>query len=155
MQAIDVLQNPGSTTKFFKALTDDYVLEVLDSGICGQVFQRITVIKLDKIPIMLNLSSTNVNNPIFVDILQNALTAPIGERLFASGSQISRDEMTIRTTTVKDINNQVIAGYIKALKINDDLCYRYSIFKSEQEAMELNEYVLPGLTTILNKYNNI
>ena len=149
---MEVLLNPGSTTKFFKALTHDYILEVLDSGVYEQMFQRITVIKLDQIPVMLNLSSTSIHNNVFMDILQSSLTTPIGKRLFASGSKICRSEMTIKHTIVNNINNQIIAGYLRALKIDNELCYRCSIFKSEQETMQLSEYVLPGLEEILSKY---
>ena len=152
MQAIEVLENPGSTTKLFKALTDDYVLEVLDSGVYAGIFQRITLIKLDQIPVMLGLSATCTTNQLFMDILQNAATTPIGSKLFAPDSKILRGEMIIKKIAVKEIVNPIIFKYIRTMNIDDKLYYRYSIFKSGQETMELNEYVLPGLDVILNKY---
>lgn len=152
MQAIKVLQNPGSTTRFFGSLTDDYLLEVLYSGLDETFYQRITVIKLDNIPVMLNLSSTHVNNRSFMNILQNAQTSPIGNSLFADGSKISRGEITIAQIRLNEINNQVVSEYMQAMNIYEDLYYRYSIFSHRQETMELTEYALPGLDMILDKY---
>jgi chorismate-pyruvate lyase len=152
MQVLEFLGNPGSTTKLFKALTDDYVLEILGCGVYAGVFQRITLIKLDQIPVMLGLSVTQTTNPLFMDIIQNTATAPIGNRLFDADSTISRGEMIVRKIAINDIANQVVFKYVRDMNIDDELYYRYSVFRSGQEAMELNEYILPGLEVILNKY---
>lgn len=154
MNLEQIIYDPGSTTKAFKYLTDDYKLEILFSGFDKNLFKRTIVIKLDDIPVMLAVSETQVSNDLFLDILQNAHHTPIGVKLFSPELAIKRGEMQVTQINVEMIDDLIVANYIKALNISERLFYRTSIFTSNMQIMELKEYILPGLEVIINNYND-
>ncbi|MCE3269106.1 MAG: hypothetical protein K0R49_1358, partial [Burkholderiales bacterium] len=63
----NIVYDPGSTTKSFKYLTNNYKLEILFSGLCKDTFKRIIVINLDDTPVMLASSETLLSNKLFLD----------------------------------------------------------------------------------------
>lgn len=148
----DIVYDPGSTTKAFKYLTDKYTLDILFSGFDGELFKRTIVIKLDDIPVMIATSETIVSNDLFLDILQNAHTTPIGVKLFSPKLGIKRGDMTVTQRDITTIDDVLISNYIKALGVDKNLYYRASSFTHDKQTMELKEYILPGLEVIINKY---
>lgn len=148
-----ILYDPGSTTKAFKFLTSDYTLDVLFSQVEDGHFKRVVVIKLDQIPVMVALSMTNICNPLFLDILQNSATTPIGVRLFASDSSISRGIMQVTKISLALVFDNTIKQYISTIADINEIYHRQSVFSHENETLELHEYVLPGLKEILAKYS--
>ena len=153
MNWIDFVNDPGSTTKAFKLLTTDYKLEILSSNFTVSGFERIIVIKLDKIPVMVAISTTSHKDCLFLDILKNAENTPIGVKLFEQGSSIKRGNMSVTPIKINKINSQVIKQYILQNVVVDTLYLRRSSFTCRGESMELSEYVLPGLKQIFDKYN--
>lgn len=148
----DIVYDPGSTTKAFKFLTNNYNLEVLLSQVEGDCFQRIVRISLDGMPVMIALSTTKLKNSLFLDILQNAHNIPIGVRLFAPGSGITREAMQVSKLDYAMLDNNRVKTYIPPIKPDEVLYYRSSVFNCGAESMELKEYVLPGLKYICEKY---
>lgn len=149
----DIVYDPGSTTRAFKVLSTDYKLEVLFSDFESDSFKRTIVISLDSVPVMVASSITNQESPIFLDILQNSQSIPIGVRLFAPDSGISRGEMKVTPVELYDIDDRFVVSYIQSLEIDKDLYYRESTFKHGTQLMQLKEYVLPGLKYIIDKKN--
>lgn len=147
----EFLADYGSTTQHFKSWSNDYFLEVLDQGVIGDSFQRLVVIYLDKIPVMLGYSKCKLDNFIFTDILKNAGLIPIGVRLFAPESGISRVEADIGLIDFNDIENSKIKNYLFEAKYTQKIHYRSSSFVVLNQSMKLIEYVLPGLIEILAK----
>ncbi len=148
----DIVYDLGSTTKAFKYLSDDYKLEILYSDFEGDLFKRIIVIKLDDIPVMIAISETNISDGLFLDILQNAYTTPIGTKLFSPELGIKRGDMRVIRVNIADINDHLISCYIKELGVAGELYLRISRFTCKKQTMELKEYILPGLEVIINKY---
>lgn len=151
----DIIYDPGSTTKAFKLFSSDYSLDILFSGFADELFKRIVVIKLDSIPVMVASSTTKPTDLLFLDILQNSATRPIGVRLFGDDSGISRGEMIVNKTTTAYVTDPIVLEYLEHIVPNGELYFRQSIFSYEDEQMRLDEYVLPGLEYIIDKYNNI
>ncbi len=152
MNCDDIVYDPGSTTKAFKFLTDDYKLDILYSGFEGDLFKRTIVIKLDDVAVMVATSETKNSDSLFLDILQNANTTPIGVKLFSPQYGIKRGDMVVTKRTIAAIDDQIVLNYIKKLEIKEDLYFRTSIFSCDKQNMELKEYILPGLEQIINKY---
>src|SRR6185437_4361315 len=150
----DIVYDPGSTTKAFKYLTDNYTLEILFSGFDGELFKRTIVIKLDDIPVMIATSETKVSNDLFLDILQNAQTTPIGVKLFSPKLGIKRGDMIVTQRNIAAIDDILISNYMKALGMDKEFYFRTSTFTYDTQTMELKEYILPGLELIINKYNS-
>ncbi|HLX52917.1 MAG TPA: hypothetical protein VKR58_03200 [Aquella sp.] len=148
----DIVYDPGSTTKAFKYLTDDYKLEILFSGFDNGLFKRTIVIKLDDTPVMIATSGTKASNDLFLDILQNAHTTPIGVKLFSPQLGIRRGDMIVTQKALRTIDDEVISDYMKTLDIDKDLYFRTSTFTHDEQSMELKEYILPGLKLIIDKY---
>jgi chorismate-pyruvate lyase len=148
----DIVYDPGSTTKVFKFLTDDYKLDILYSGFAGDLFRRTIVIKLDDVPVMIATSETKKSDELFLDILQNTNTTPIGVKLFSPQYSIKRGEMIVTKRIIAAIDDQVILDYIKKLEVKEELYFRTSMFTYNKQSMELKEYILPGLEQIVNKY---
>jgi chorismate-pyruvate lyase len=149
----DIVYDPGSTTKAFKILTSDYKLDVLFSDFDNNLFKRVIVINLDQVPVMVALSATKITNNLFLDILQNAHTTPIGLRLFAPDSCIRRGSMLVSTLDISEISDQTILNYLHTINHDNQLYFRSSIFTYGHETMYLGEYILPGLKQIIDKYN--
>lgn len=146
----EFLRDPGSTTGYFSQLTDDYKLEILHHGINGDSFERIIAIYLDKVPCMLAVSRSKIEFPLFLDILQNAKHVPIGTRLFAPDSGISRINLQITKATTKDIYDAEMLGFMHKMNYTTDEFYcRKSDFMYQEQIMHLDEYCLPGLIDIL------
>ncbi|MCC2625440.1 MAG: hypothetical protein K0R14_1313 [Burkholderiales bacterium] len=148
----DIVYDPGSTTKAFKVLTDDYKLDILYSDFEGDLFKRTIVIRLDDVPVMIATSETRKSNSLFLDILQNANTTPIGVKLFSPEFCIKRGEMMVTQRSIAAIDDNIVLDYIKRLKVNEELYFRISTFSYNKQSMELKEYILPGLEQIINKY---
>lgn len=152
MNYLDVINDPGSTTKAFKILSTDYELEVLSSKEDGGLFKRVVVIKLDQVPVMVALSQTSIDSLVFLDILKNAATTPIGVKLFAPNSQIVRGKMAVKNITLNQIQDKVIRDYLEPIVTNEsELYHRQSVFSYKTQTMKLIEYVLPGLKQIVEK----
>lgn len=148
----DFLKDPGSTTGYFSTLSEVYVLKILDHGINADKFQRIVAIYLENIPVMLGVSSTQLSHTTFLDILQNAAHVPIGTKLFAVDSGISRTNMQVRQIPVDTIANKAVNDFLANLtNLPDQLYFRQSDFVYENQSMRLDEYVLPGLINLLAK----
>lgn len=145
----DIVYDPGSTTKAFKGISSDYKLELLFSDFDQNIYKRAIIIKLDDIPVMLAVSETNELNDKFLEILQNAQTRPIGEKLFAAKSGIKRGVMTVDPVTVDDIEDSLALDYIHALGVENGIFFRKSTFFAGAQTMDLKEYVLPGLKHIV------
>jgi len=150
----DIVYDPGSTTKAFKYLTDNYKLDILYSDFDGELFKRTIVIKLDDIPVMIATSETKASNKLFLDILQNAHTTPIGVKLFSPQLGIRRGDMMVTQRSIAAIKDGVISNYMKTLGVDKDLYFRTSMFTHDKQAMELKEYILPGLKLIIDKYKD-
>jgi len=148
----DIVNDPGSTTQAFKFLSSDYRLEVLFSDFEQEVFKRIIVIKLDNIPVMVASSETHISNAIFLDILQNSQTTPIGVRLFDPKSGIKRGSMFVKQIDLAEVEDPIVVKYISTLINNEELYFRTSTFRADKQTMNLKEYVLPGLKLIVNRY---
>ena len=151
MKIEEFLRDPGSSTGYFNQLTGDYKLEILHHGINGDTFERVIAIYLDKIPCMLAISRTKLEFPLFLDILQNAKQIPIGTRLFAKDSGITRTNLQISKIITKDVHKLEILDFIHKMNyICDELYLRKSDFVFQEQIMHLDEYALPGLVDILN-----
>jgi chorismate-pyruvate lyase len=149
MTIMEFLADYGSTTGHFKSWSDDYRLEVLEHGVVNDIFQRLVVIFVDKIPVMLGLSETNLANPTFLDILQNAGVTPIGLRLFAPNAGIKRIEPEIGLLDTQTITNQATFQYLANANVAGMIYFRQSNFVVANEVMTLKEYILPGLVDVL------
>ena len=152
MNIIDFLADFGSTTKTFKTWSDEYSLDVIENGIMGDVFCRLVVIFVDKMPVMLGLSETRLSNPKFLDILKNAGSTPIGVRLFAANSGISRIEPFIGQLDTEAVTIRAIKDSLVQYGASGMIYYRQSNFVIDNEIMTLQELVLPGLNDVLRKY---
>ncbi len=152
MNVMEFLADYGSTTKHFKTWSDEYFLEVIEHGVVGDVFSRLVVIFVDKIPVMLGLSETKLSNLTFLEILQNAGVTPIGVRLFAPNSGIKRIESFIGKIDTKTINNQTIKSYLVQSNVSGVIYYRQSNFVMDDEILTLKEFILPGLNDVLKQY---
>lgn len=149
-----IVNDPGSTTTAFKCISSNYELDVLFSDFEEEIFKRVIVIKLDYIPVMIAVSKTHESNELFLDILKNAKTTPIGMRLFAPKSGIKRGPMTVTQIDLKDIDDELVLGYLPAFGMDYGLYYRLSTFTKDLQTMELKEYILPGLKYVINKNKN-
>ncbi len=147
----EFLNDYGSTTKRFKEISKNNVVEVLFSGVTNNNFQRIVSIFLDNISIMVAISETNITNATFLQILQDSANNPIGEKLFESSSGIKRINMQISTISLQQITNQVIYEYLHQLGYNIQQVFyiRKSQFILNNEFMQLTEYILPSLLNLL------
>ena len=145
----EFLADYGSTTAHFKSWSDDYRLEVLDHQVVGNRFQRLVVIFVEKIPVMLGLSETEITNPLFLDILQNAGVRPIGLRLFAPEAEIKRVEPEIGKLNISDITNLDVLDYLAKSCVTGEIYFRQSNFIHYEQQMTLKEYILPGLIELL------
>lgn len=148
----DIVYDPGSTTKIFTCLTNDYQLQLIASGVVDNLFKRIVIIKLDQLPVMLALSVTTIQDELFVGILKNSRDIPIGVRLFAPKSDIARLNMKVLKAKLSDVKHSFILAYLDFLTKKDELFMRASIFKYKDQTMKLYEYVLPGLKLIIDRY---
>lgn len=148
----DIVYDPGSTTKAFKFLGTSYNLEILFSDFEGEMFKRAIIIKLDNIPVMVAISKTHISSELFLNILQNAQTTPIGVRLFAPKSGITRGLMEVQKIDIAAIDDEIATGYINALGMSGELYFRTSTFTANgTQTMNLTEYILPGLKFIINQ----
>jgi chorismate-pyruvate lyase len=148
----EFLRDPGSTTGYFKTLSDDYRLEILKHGLNEDRFERVISIYLDGIPVMLATSQTSIQDPLFLDILQNAGQIPIGTRLFAANSGIIRTNLQITEIFSDDVAHDVICSELKSIGcVNETLYFRSSDFIYENQKMSLYEYSLPGMVELLRK----
>ena len=150
----DLINNKGSMTKALESLHRNLTVELLKNGVLANEYVRISSLKLESMPVITAIVSTNVANPTFVNILRNASTTPIGKMLFAPGADIHRrDSMKIIVLTVHDIPNEVVHKYINSLGYNDatHLVARKSEFYHQTETMEITEYILPSMTKYFSK----
>ncbi len=149
MNIEEFLNDYGSTTAHFKSWSNDYHLDILDHGICGNKFHRVVLIWVDKIPVMIGLSETELTNLTFVEILQNAGAIPIGVRLFAPNSGITRTEASISQIGTDNIINKSVRNYLTHSNTYGSIYLRQSNFVTTNEKMMLKEYILPGLIELL------
>jgi chorismate-pyruvate lyase len=138
-----------STTKLFKTISDHYYLEVLDSAINGDRFTRRVLIHVANLPVMFGISHTKLTNKHFLQMLTNASNNPIGIQLFAPNSNIKRTNMIIDQVAADAIDCNIVQDYLAKNNIRDKLHRRQSQFIYNNEIMELTEYCLPNLLTVL------
>ncbi len=152
MSLDEFLNNPGSTTKVFQNLATSSQIEVLWNGfINDSLFQRIVLIKLDNIPVMIAISEADIFSPLFLDILKNSGTVPIGVRLFDSSAKISRSKMSFEEIHIDDIVNHIVQHELKQRVDENIFIERNSNFNYDTQKMQLKEYILPGLVNLLDK----
>ena len=152
MNLMQFLADYGSTTKYFKSWSDDYNIEVLDTGIVGDLFFRVVAIYVDQIPVIVGISQTKLTNPTFLSILQNAGVSPIGEKLFSPDFGIQRIGLSTDQIDKDLISNNIIKEYVfKNCDVNK-IYFRQSEFVVANEVMGLKEFILPGLEEILIRY---
>ncbi len=77
-------------TTALKALNSNFSVQVLSSGMDNFNYVRISVLKLNNVPVVAAISQTNSSNETFVSILANAHNNSIGNKLFSSNSAIKR-----------------------------------------------------------------
>ncbi len=112
MTVLDFFSNWGSTTQIFKSWTTDIQIMVLENQVKQNIFNRIVVILIDKIPVLLGHSETCINNTCFFEILNYARSTPIGTSLFAPNSGIKRINLEIKKMPTSQITNKIIRGYL-------------------------------------------
>lgn len=151
-----LIYNPQSMTKSLKKLNPNLTVTVLDSGIQKhndkQYYERNIALNLENIPILVATSQTTTYNKMFLDILQNSGTKPIGEKLFAASSSIKRNPvMDISKISIADIDNNILYKYLLNLGYhkNDLIIMRKSYFDYNKETMQLIEYILPTINKFI------
>jgi chorismate-pyruvate lyase len=118
----------------------------------SEYYERNIVLNLNNVPVLVATSQTLLSNAIFLDILQNSGTQPIGNRLFAPDSSIKRDPtMSIRKVCIVDIDNIILQDYLLSLNYNknDTLIMRKSYFYYKKEALQLIEFILPTISQFI------
>ena len=150
-----LIANKGSMTTALKSLHHDFTVQLLKTGVEDNNYVRISSLKLDGTPVLAAITSTNLNNPTFVNILKNASTTPIGQMLFAPNAQIyRRDNMQIKTIDIRFIQNSCIYTYLtKTLGYQGDrkIVVRQSQFYHQNETLDITEYILPSITQFTSK----
>lgn len=143
-----IVHNPHSMTQTLKALNSNFLVQVLASGMDNSNYVRISILKLNNVPVVAAVSQTNANNKTFVSILANAHNNSIGNKLFAANSAIGREDgMRIRNILVKNIPNSTIASYLLNLGYasNQTIISRQSRFYYNSETLDIVEYILPTI----------
>lgn len=144
----EFLYNQSSMTKQLNSLDDSLQVIILYSGMDGNNFKRISSLNLRNKPVIVGLSFAKSGNPYFVDLLKNADTTPIGKVLFAKDSGVARDpNMEVEQVYLSYISEKRVRTYIASLGYTDnDIIYkRTSIFRKDQQNMQVIEYILPSI----------
>lgn len=153
MKIKEFLLDPGSSTEHFSKLACDYAIEVLKSAESDGYFERVVAIYLGKVPCMVAISRTLTADLIFLDILQNAGKIPIGRKLFAVDSGITRTNLDVETIAKSAIKDITVTNFIERIELSvAELYIRTSDFIYQDQKMHLDEYILPGLQLILTNY---
>ena len=141
----------GSATANLKMLSSDYSLDLLALTTNLGILERLVKVTVNQKVIMYGLSTTNIVNKSFVELLTDCGNIPIGVKLFGKNSLFKRKSMIVKNITRSNIDNLNIISLI-----NEDIkniYYRESIFIKNDEQMLLKEYFLPDLEVIINDYN--
>jgi chorismate-pyruvate lyase len=150
----EVVYNNQSMTTMLRTLSSDFTVTVLKSEVEEPNYVRIVELNLRNTPVIVAISSTNLNNPTFVNLLKNSQDVSIGNKLFANDSQISRlSNMTITNVRLKNIRNPIISNYLISLGYTptQQFVKRHSYFNYKTETMDLIEYVLPSLNKFVKQ----
>lgn len=151
-QISTIINNKKSMTASLKQLNNHFSVSVLFNGLENKQYRRIVAIKLESTPVLVAMSSTSLKNKTFYNILSNSKDSSIGLKLFASNGKIKRDQnMQITKLKIKDIENNGVHNYILSLGYNDDqrTIKRSSIFRHQNESMQLTEYILPSINEFI------
>lgn len=142
----ELLNSCGSMTKQLENLGRTLSVSLLHEGIEDNYFRRYTVLNLNQLPVVIACSSTDLNNPFFTTLLQNANTTPIGKFLFASQSQVIRSQIEIELITAEQISLPHLKDFVqRKYQPSQPLWQRLSVFNYQQETMQLCEVMLPEL----------
>ncbi len=153
MRFIEFLYDPGSSTILLKSLPFSYSLEVLIDPYLADLVKRNVVIALNQQPVILALSYTMPENQFFANLLLMAKNSPIGERLFAAGSEVMRSEVQVERCQVSTVEEKILATCLMrhGFKLGDEIYRRKSHFNYQHERMDLVEYILPVLENFLDR----
>lgn len=152
MTIFEFLNNDRSPTELFQSWTDDIYVKVLQQRIVDNTYHRIAVIFVDRFPVLVAHSETALQNTTFLEILDSAESTPIGVRLFDHKLNIKMVNLEIKQIILQEIPNEFIVNYIDTLKplYFDSIYYRQSNFTKDNQSMQLTEYALPSLQTLLD-----
>jgi chorismate-pyruvate lyase len=152
MQIEDFLADLGSATAILKRIPSEFTLQVLHQGFYYDNYYRVVSIGLDTELILLGVSRTK--SKFFQDILEQSNQQPIGIKLFEKPGMIKRVNMQVEKISYKDINEPLVLNHLKDIGYQDELYVRHSIFVSDEEEMELTEYIIPCLALFLAQLDN-
>ncbi|MBY0379888.1 MAG: hypothetical protein K2P99_05750 [Burkholderiales bacterium] len=152
-QVIAIIKNKLSMTTSLKKLNNNFSVHELYSGTQRNIYIRFVTLKLESTPVIVAVSSTYHNNHIFYDILTHSNNSPIGSKLFALNSGITRNpNMLISIVCVSKIDSKTLQQYLSELgyKPNQKIIQRTSIFLYKNtESMQLTEYILPAIVDFI------
>ena len=123
----------------------NYSLQIIQTGKSAGQYVRVSALQLDdNMPVMVAVSTTDLHNQTFVDILKNSGTNSIGDKLLAQGTSITRDgDYEFSHTLVGNIQNKAAREYLMAQGYDKKVSMytRTSYFSYKHETMTVVEYI--------------
>ncbi len=151
----ELLTSCGSMTAQLKQLHYKFSVEVIEQNIVENIFFRISLLKLNDIPVIIAYSSCKISDQNFYNILLNAENKAIGYYLFSQNSQISRDSLDItHLQSFKTHLPRVTQYLINRYPNQQHFWQRTSLFSHKLETLKLTEIILPEITLFFNHSNS-
>lgn len=144
----ELLNSCGSMTKQLEDLGQKLSVELLHEGIEDNYFCRYSLLRLNQRAVVIACSSADIHAEFFLALLKNANTTPIGKFLFATRSQVQRNEaMQIELVTINQIHEPQLKNYIQQhYQTNQEFWQRKSEFNYRDQRLNLIEILLPEFT---------
>lgn len=149
----EIIYSSEPTNKALDVISIDQTESVLFNDFEEDIFKRAVLVKLDNVPVIITSFETKADSSKFISMLKSEEN--VLKVLHKNRSDINRHETTVTQTKSSALNDKFLSGYFNATGIEYSLYIRNSKFSYNEQMMELNEYILPGLKFIMKKYENL
>lgn len=148
----ELLNSCGSMTQQLESLGKQLTVKLIHEGIEGEYFCRYSLLHLNQRAVVIACSKAHLTDGFFCQLLKNANITPIGKFLFATGSQVQRnDEMNIELVNSSQINESQLQQYLKQnYRSSQEFWQRTSQFSYGNESLNLIEIILPEFEEFFN-----
>lgn len=141
----ELLNSCGSMTQQLENLGQQLSVKLIHEGVEDEYFCRYSLLHLNQRAVVIACSQACLSAEFFCKLLKNANVTPIGKFLFATGSQVRRDNnMDIRLITSAQISEPQLQQYLnKNYRVDQEFWQRTSQFNYGNEELNLIEIILP------------
>ncbi len=144
-----VFADPDMVAASFKYARENATNQVLRSGVEGNYYVSVTLVKVQEMPILIGVSKTKLSNKVFKKAISDTSDIPVYDRLLASNPSIKfRENVEVNPIKVNAITDSTVKNCLHHLGYTDEdiiMKRQVQLYDKNQELDHI-QYILPTMS---------